>query len=230
MSVYAVLDPFVPPAYALLTHVAALVRPLAAGADAAVALILVTLLVRLALVPFTVRMVRAERARRALAPETARLRERFAGDRQRLTEELRAAHQRAGVSPLAGLGPALVQVPVMLVVYRLARLPMIGGVHNLVATAGLFGAPLTSSLAGLTVAGTALPVVAGVLAVVLAVATVSSRRQGAQAVAGGSELVWPARLLPYGLVVSAAVVPLALTLVLVTSSAWMIAERAVLRA
>src|SRR3954454_9157075 len=149
MSVLSLLDPAVTLIHTGLTALAAGLHPVLGGAAVAVALVLVTVLVRAALLPLAVSVLRAERSRQALAPELARLRQRHANDPSRLARELQAAHQNAGVSPLAGLWPALAQGPALFVIYRLCKLPVIGGVPNAVLAANLFGAPLAAHLPGI---------------------------------------------------------------------------------
>jgi YidC/Oxa1 family membrane protein insertase len=63
----AVLDT----AHTLLLGLAALLEPLAGSAAAALAIVLVTIVVRAALIPLGVLQVRAEAARRRLAPKLA---------------------------------------------------------------------------------------------------------------------------------------------------------------
>ena len=137
----------------------------------------------------------------------------------------------------AGLAPALVQAVVMLVGYRLCQLSMIGGTANLVPAASLLGLPLGTPLPVFlttAAAGTPLLVGIGLLAAVLVVAHVSSRQQVARLredAGGGEPAPVPmvlARVLPYGALVTAAVMPVALSVLLLVSSTWVLAERAVL--
>jgi YidC/Oxa1 family membrane protein insertase len=237
MSVYSLFDPALILAHSAITTLATALHPLTGGASVVIALVALTLLVRAGLLPFAVSVLRAERSRRALAPELARLRKRHAGDPARLLRELQAAHQRAGISPLAGLLPGLAQAPVLFVVYRLCRVPVIAGVPNAVLTANLFGAPLaTHGPAVLLSAGLlSLPslVVVGLLLALLLVAyrsSVQQVRRVREASAGDAQAmqVLIARLLPYGTVAAAMAVPLAVALYLLTSTAWAVTERALL--
>lgn len=237
MSLLAVLDPAVTLLHTALTAIAAGLEPALGGAAVAVALVLVTLAVRATLVPLSVSVLRAERARRTLAPELDRLRERHAKDPARLARELQAVHQDAGISPFAGLLPGVAQGPVLFLVYRMCRLPLIGGVANSVLAANLLGAPLAAHLPGLVLTAGVLstPSLVAVLlpAALLVVAHLSSRQQ-VQRLRDSSTGEVPAlplllaRVLPFGTVAAAAVVPLAVSLYLLTSTTWMVAERAVL--
>jgi YidC/Oxa1 family membrane protein insertase len=208
MSALSVLDPAARPLHDLLTSVAAAL-PGPPVAQLVQALVLLTLLIRVALLPLAVRAHRASSARAALAPEIALLRAKHGKDRERLSQELLAAHRRAGISPLAGLGPVLLQAPVVMTLYRAVT---------------LIGAPLSAHWLP-TVAAAGFVSTPGLLLVVLlltlsALATLSARQ-----VKEGPAVL---RVLPYGTVAFAAVAPLAVSVYLLSTTAWSVAERAVL--
>jgi len=237
MSVFSLFDPAVVLIHTGLTTLASGLEPVLGGAAVAVALVLVTMLVRACLLPLALSVLRAERARQTLAPELARLRSRHANDPARLLRELQAAHQAAGISPLAGMLPALAQGPALFVIYRLCKLPVIGGVPNAVLAANLFGAPLAAHLPGLVLTAgllTAPTLVAVLLATAMLLVAYASSRQQVQRLRATATGEVPAlqlviaRVLPFGTVAAAAVVPVAVSLYLLTSSTWMLAERAVL--
>lgn len=235
MSPFALLDPVVTVSHAAVVALADVVHPLTGAADVAVAVVLLTVAVRLALLPLAVRVVRADLARRALAPQVARLRRRHGDDPERLVREIGAVHRAAGISPFAGLLPALTQAPVLATVYRLCVVTTVAGHPNAVLAAQLFGAPLaahapTAVAAAGVMSGPGLVVLA-LLAGLVVVAWLSSaqavRRLGdaAEVPAGQVTLV---RVLPFGTLVVAAFAPLALAVHLLVSTAWTLAERAVL--
>jgi YidC/Oxa1 family membrane protein insertase len=222
-----------------LAHLAAALAP-AGGPVAAV--VVLTVLVRLALHPFTRAAVRGERARLRLAPRVADIRRRHAGNLGTMSAELSALYRSEGISPVAGVLPMLAQVPIFLVLFAAFRDP-----HGPLAAARLFGVPLSTH--AFTAAGVAhVAVYAGLFAVVVALARVNSRRAAMimriNAAAAASDpnaaSTGPApgveaamgrigRALPYALLVSAAVLPLATAIYLVTTTAWSTAENAALR-
>lgn len=110
-------------AHALITGLAGLLEPLAGSAAAAAAIVLVTLLVRAALVPLGIRQVRAEIERRRLAPQLAELQRRHQKNPELLQKKTLELYQREGVSPLAGILPALVQLPFVSLLYGVAVSP-----------------------------------------------------------------------------------------------------------
>lgn len=87
----------------------------------AFAIVALTSVVYLALLPLALRQARAMTAMQQLQPQLRDLRERHKGDRQRLNEETVALYQRHAVNPAASLLPMLVQLPVMVVMYRVIR-------------------------------------------------------------------------------------------------------------
>ena len=237
MSPYDLLDPAVLLAHSLLTAIAEALPGPVSGTALALAVVGMTALVRAAMLPLAVRNVRTERARAALAPQLARLRKRHAADRERLARELLAAHRAAGVGVLGGLGTALVQLPVVTTLYRVVVVPTVAGDPNVLVGAVVLGVPLTEHWPQVLLGAGALSPAALALACLLlglaVVAHASVRRQAARLAAatrtttpppGVAVLKW----LPYGTVVFAAAAPAAVGLYLLTTTAWTVAERAVL--
>jgi YidC/Oxa1 family membrane protein insertase len=165
------------------------------------AIVVVTIAVRTLLHPLTRLAVRGERARAALAPRLAELRQRYAGNPTRIAEETLALHRAEGVSPFAGLWPVLAQAPVLLVLYQVFAHE--GGPDQLWLFLVL--------MAGLTL-----------------VAWLTSRRT-ARLISTPSALAKVSRALPYATVAIAAFLPTALVVYLLTSTTWTLVENTVLR-
>jgi YidC/Oxa1 family membrane protein insertase len=205
-------------AYQLVTALTSVVG------SAAVAIVVFTIAVRLALHPLARRAARAGRDRQRLAPRVAELRKRHADDPAALYRETTALYQAEGTSAFAGFGATLLQLPVFSVVYRLFLSPVIGGHLNLLLAQTLFGTRLGTRWLGVALSPHGL-VFLGLFAAVALVAWWSSRRIP-EAPAGALGRVL--RLLPYGTVLVAAYVPLAAGLYLLTTTVWSAAERALL--
>jgi YidC/Oxa1 family membrane protein insertase len=191
--------------------------------------------IRLCLVPVAWAQVRAEHHRRQLAPEVRALTQKYRNNPERLRRELAALYAKAGTSPLAGCLPALAQAPVFTVLYGLLITADVGGEANTLTTYSLASVPLDARLTG--VSDLAQLLVFVVLMLLLGAVAWATRRQAA-AVAGaaptadtpgGAHLATFLRLLPFGTVIVAAVVPLAAGLYLLTSTSWTVVERAILR-
>lgn len=233
MSLLALFDPVVALLHSAVVAVSGLVSPWSGAQSTAVALILVTLAIRACLVPFAVRVTRAERVRTALAPELAALRRRYGADRQQLAREVQKFYRRAGVGPFSGLGSGLAQAPVLFAVYRLCLLPVVAGAPNAVLMGQFWGLSLATHLPFLVGAGAGPAAVLGgllLLGALVAVAAVSSVQATHRAKAAGIEgpMLLPAQVLPFGIVLTAAFVPVAVCLYLLTSTTWSVLERVVL--
>ncbi|MFJ6939081.1 YidC/Oxa1 family membrane protein insertase [Streptomyces sp. NPDC101132] len=130
----------------LVTSLAGLLDPVFATAATAAAIVVFTLLVRVALYPLNRSAFRSQQARAALAPQVAELRRRHPApkDADRLRKAVLALHTEAKVSPFAGLLPIFVQLPVFFVMYRVFSSDRIGGEVNALLDHRLFAAPLGS--------------------------------------------------------------------------------------
>jgi YidC/Oxa1 family membrane protein insertase len=196
----------------LLSTLVAALAPLDGGAAVAVAVVLLTALVRLCLLPLSMRRARAQRAQTALTPRLLELREKHGRDPLRLQTEIAALYQSAGTSPLATLTPTLLQAPAFMVLYRVFTVDGSGPLLS----AEVFGYPLAAH--GLA-AGWPLLVLVAALAVVATLVARRASRAGAPK--------WTLAL-PYLTVLPAVFVPLAAGLYLLTSTAWSAVENAVL--
>jgi YidC/Oxa1 family membrane protein insertase len=116
-----------------------------------VAILVVTLLVRLLFFPLANKSYRAMSKMKLLQPEIQKLRERFPDDKARQQQEMMAVYKRVGANPLAGCLPIVVQIPVFYALYQvlyvaidLRHAPFFGWIHDLSAPdptsfANLFG-------------------------------------------------------------------------------------------
>jgi YidC/Oxa1 family membrane protein insertase len=170
-------------AYLFLSSLVSLIQPIAGNFSAAVAIVLLTVVVRAALVPVGISQVRAERTRRRLAPALNNLRRRYSADPAQLQKKTMELYSSENASPLAGCLPLLLQVPVLSIVYGLFILGSINGHGNALLNETLGGIPLGSSVVTAISAGLswqAVVVSGGLLAVVTIVAALARRTALAQ--------------------------------------------------
>jgi YidC/Oxa1 family membrane protein insertase len=213
----------------------------------ALAIVLVTLAVRAALIPVGVSLARANQGRAKLAPELAALQKKWAKNPERLQRETMALYASAKVSPFAGCLPMLAQAPVLALVYAIFASPTIAGAPNALLSNTLFGAPLGLHLSALFAGFTPVHLVlVGVIAVIAVVAWLSRRAQQrlvaanpatASAVSssapGAAQLAGLTKALswaPFITVIAACFVPLAAALYLAVSTTWSYVERRILAA
>jgi YidC/Oxa1 family membrane protein insertase len=82
------------------------------------AIMALTVIIKLLFLPLANRSYRAMGKMRALQPEILKLRERFTDDRQRLNQEMMELYKREKVNPAAGCLPIFIQIPVFFSLYK----------------------------------------------------------------------------------------------------------------
>ncbi|MEA2826136.1 MAG: YidC/Oxa1 family rane protein insertase [Actinomycetota bacterium] len=85
------------------------------------AIILLTISVRVLLIPLTAKQVKSQRAMQVLQPELKKLQAKYKGDRQKLNEEMMKLYKEHKANPLAGCLPLILQMPLFIVLYRIIR-------------------------------------------------------------------------------------------------------------
>src|ERR671914_523018 len=88
------------------------------------AIILLTLGVRLLLLPLSIKQTKSMREMQAIQPEIKRLQAKHKGDRQKMNEEMMALYKEHGVNPLGGCLPLLMQFPVLIGLFYVVRAPL----------------------------------------------------------------------------------------------------------
>lgn len=83
-----------------------------------VAIILLTLLIKLLLHPVTKISLQSMRKMQLLQPELKALREKFKDDKQRVNTEMMQLFQRNKVNPMSGCLPMVLQIPVYIALYK----------------------------------------------------------------------------------------------------------------
>lgn len=86
-----------------------------------VAIVLLTLTVKVVLVPLTFKSMVAAENMKKLQPKVEELRKKFEGDRERMNVELMKLYQEAKVNPLGGCLPLLLQMPVWIALFTTLR-------------------------------------------------------------------------------------------------------------
>jgi YidC/Oxa1 family membrane protein insertase len=82
------------------------------------AIIALTIIVRVITLPLTLKQLRATKAMQALQPKLMELQKKHAKDRQKLAQEQMRLYRESGVSPAGCLLPMLVQLPVWIALFQ----------------------------------------------------------------------------------------------------------------
>lgn len=114
-----------------------------------VAIILLTVVVKLVLYPLSAASFKSMANMRRVAPQLKRIQERHSDDRQKLSQEMMALYQKEKVNPLGGCLPMLLQMPVFIALYwvlfesvELRHAPFMLWIHDLAAMDPYFVLPI----------------------------------------------------------------------------------------
>src|SRR5207237_9108720 len=84
-------------------------------------IVALTILVRVVLVPLTVKQIHSMQALQAHAPQMKEIQRKYKGDRQRQNEELMKFYKENNINPAASCLPMLAQIPVFFALYFVLR-------------------------------------------------------------------------------------------------------------
>ncbi|MCJ7828877.1 MAG: YidC/Oxa1 family membrane protein insertase, partial [Dehalococcoidia bacterium] len=82
------------------------------------AIIVLTVVVRLALFPLTARQTQSTKAMQTLQPKIQELQKKYAKNQQKLQQEMMKLYKEAGINPLGCLWPMLIQLPIWIALYQ----------------------------------------------------------------------------------------------------------------
>ncbi len=85
--------------------------------NAGLAIILFTIIVRTAMLPLSLQQIKSQKAMMQLQPRLRELQKHYAGDRGKMGQEQIRLYKEAGVNPLAGCLPMLIQMPIWFALY-----------------------------------------------------------------------------------------------------------------
>ena len=95
------------------------------------AIILFTIIIKLVTLPLTMTQMRSARSTQALQPQLKELQKKYAKDRETLSQKQMELYKEAGVNPLGGCLPLVIQFPVLIGLYHsLIRLAGMGELRN----------------------------------------------------------------------------------------------------
>ena len=91
------------------------------GVSWGMAIILLTIVTRIAILPLSLKQIRSMRSLHAHQPEIKKIQQKYKDDRQRMQREMMAFYQENKINPFASCVPLLLQLPVFFSLFYLLR-------------------------------------------------------------------------------------------------------------
>jgi YidC/Oxa1 family membrane protein insertase len=108
----------------VFTHIYDLLKPAfgpTSGWTWALSIVILVVLMRLVMVPLFIKQMHTTRAMSSLQPQMAALRKKYKNDKQTLNQETMKLYQEAGVNPLMGCLPMVLQLPLFFSLFSVLR-------------------------------------------------------------------------------------------------------------
>lgn len=86
--------------------------------DYGLAIIMLTLAVRVLMLPLTIKQTRSMHEMKKIQPKLKKLQEKYKDDKQKLQQEIMKFYKEHKVNPVAGCLPLLLQLPIMFALFR----------------------------------------------------------------------------------------------------------------
>jgi YidC/Oxa1 family membrane protein insertase len=216
--------------YHVLKFYQGVVEPVLGSQSYWFSIVLLTVSVRILLIPLTVKQVKSTRVMQELAPEIKKLQAKHKNDKTKLNEEMMALYKERGFNPMAGCWPLLAQMPFFFALYQVIFRTQIAGEPNILRGKTFFGVPLEQhwlvlqgwdkifSQAGITIL---------ILTTTMALTTYISQRQlmNKQTAQVNPQQQTIMKLMPLMFFVFAVNVPLAVIIYWVTTNFWSVGQQ-----
>src|SRR5918995_4442727 len=88
-----------------------------------VTIIILTLVIRLILLPLGIKQVRSMQHMQLVQPKVKQIQQKYKQNRQRQQEEIMKLYKEYGVNPFSGCWPVLLQFPILIAMYSVLRFP-----------------------------------------------------------------------------------------------------------
>jgi len=88
------------------------------GGDLGLAIIGLTAFIRIILYPISAKGIRSQKRITELQPEIKEIQEKYKDNKEKQAQEMLETYKKANISPFSGFVPLLIQLPVMIALYR----------------------------------------------------------------------------------------------------------------
>jgi YidC/Oxa1 family membrane protein insertase len=216
--------------YHVLTFFQDLTEPLLSSQSYWFSIVLLTVSVRILLIPLTVKQVKSTRVMQELAPEIKKLQAKHKNDKTKLNEEMMALYKERGFNPMAGCWPLLAQMPFFFALYQVIYRPTIDGQPNILWGKTFFGIPLQQhwlALTGWDKIFSAAGITILILTTTMSLTTYISQRQlmSKQTAQVNPQQQTIMKIMPLMFFVFAVNVPLAVIIYWVTTNFWSVGQQ-----
>lgn len=137
-------------------------------------IVLLTVLIRLILLPSSLKAAKSATKLQALQPKMNEIREKHKGDQKKQNEEMMRLYKEEGASPFGSCLPLLIQLPILLILYRVFTAGLDTSRYGLLYSFTPHPETLQPVFMGINLAKPELwilPILAGVLQLVLSIMT-----------------------------------------------------------
>jgi len=90
-------------------------------ADLGVAVILLTVLIKLILYPLGLKAARSQKEAESIQPEVKKLQEKYKDNKEKQSREIMALYKKRGVNPFSGILPLFIQLPILISLFQIFR-------------------------------------------------------------------------------------------------------------
>ncbi len=88
-------------------------------------IIVLTIVIKVVLLPLGVKQIKSMQAMQSIQPKVKELQKKFKGNKPKIQEETMKLYKEAGVNPLGGCLPLLLQFPILIAMYAVIRAPQL---------------------------------------------------------------------------------------------------------
>lgn len=88
------------------------------GHDFGIAIIILTILIKLVLYPLGRKAIESQKALSEIQPQIKEIQEKYKNDKEKQVKETLEVYKKAKINPISGFLPLLIQLPILLALYR----------------------------------------------------------------------------------------------------------------
>jgi YidC/Oxa1 family membrane protein insertase len=104
--------------YRPLFNVLVLLYEFVPGADFGIAIIILTVLIKLLFYPLGNKSIKSQKALNEIQPKLKEIQEKYKDDKEKQAKEMMELYKKEKVSPFSGCLPLLIQLPILIAMYR----------------------------------------------------------------------------------------------------------------